>query len=151
MAWWNIGIAAVGLAVNVAGQRQQKKAIAADANATAEQQREAAARSVAIGQRQALEERRNARLLESALQARAGGGGLDPTVVKLSSQIAGEGEYRALAALYEGESGAIGLENQATAGLRSAKARGRALDYQTAGTILDTGSKAFSTYNTRYG
>lgn len=155
MAWWNIGIAAVGLVINIAGQQKAKKAGEADAAFLAGQQRDAAVRSRAIGQRQAIEERRQARLVDSALQARAGGGGLDQTVMELSADITGEGEYRALSALYEGEMGALGLEDQANAGLRSQKAKSRAMDYQTAGTIVSTGSTMASKYagaqTTKYG
>ena len=155
MSWVSIGIAAVGLVVQVSGAQKAKKANAADAAFLAGQQVDAAGRSRAIGQRQAIDERRQARLVESALQARAGGGGLDPTVVDLSTDIAGEGEYRALAALYEGEQGALGLEDQANAGLRSASARNRAIDYQTAGSIISTGSTMYSKYSgdkkTKYG
>lgn len=148
MLWIGVGTLAVSTAVTVKGQQDAKKAAKADAQFMAGQQMDAAGRSRAIGQRQAIEERRQARLVESALQARAGGGGADPTVVKLASDIAGEGEYRALAALYEGESGALSLENQAQAGLRSASARSRAYDYQTAGTILNTGSQIATKYRT---
>lgn len=146
MAWYNIGIAAVGLVTTVYGQQKAKRAGQADANALAGQQYEAARRSTAIGQRQASEERRQARLLESAIQARAMGGGLDPTVVKLQSDVAGEGEYRALAALYEGDEGALGLENQAAAGLRTARARGQARDWESAGTIISGLGSMYSTY-----
>ena len=152
-----IGLAslAVSTVLTVKGQQDAKKAGKADAEFLAGQQREAAGRSRAIGQRQAIDERRQARLVDSALQARAGGGGLDPTVVKLSQDITGEGEYRALAALYEGESGALGLEDQANAGLRSQAARSRAMDYQTASTIVSAGSQMASKYggaaNSKYG
>ncbi|MEW6705013.1 MAG: hypothetical protein AB1430_09200 [Pseudomonadota bacterium] len=150
MAWWNIGIAAVGLVVNVAGQQKAKKAAKQDAAFEAEQRRKAAALSRATGQRHAIEERRQARLVESALQARAGGGGLDPTIVDLQSDIAGEGEYRALSALYEGNEGALGMEAAADSTLRGARARARAADYQTAGTILEFGSSLYGGLNTRY-
>lgn len=145
--WWMVALAAVSAAAQIKGQQDAKKAGKEDAAFSAQQQLEAAGRSRAIGQRQAIEERRQARLVDSALQARAGGGGADPTVVKLSSDIVGEGEYRALAALYEGESGALGLENQAAAGLRSANARSRAYDIQTAGTIINTGSAMYGRYS----
>jgi hypothetical protein len=147
VTWVAIGIAAVGTVTTLYGQQQAKKAGKADANFLAGQQLEAAARSRAVGQRQALDERRQTAILESALQARAGGGGMDPTVVKLSTDIAGEGEYRALSALYEGESGALGLESQAHAGLRSADARGRAMDLQSAGTLISSGSTFYSKYS----
>lgn len=147
MTYWAIGAAAVSAVVQVSGQQQAKKAGKADAAFLAGQQLEAAGRSRVAGQRKASEERRQARLVDSALQARAGGGGADPTIAKLSADIAGEGEYRALTALYEGESGALGLEDQASAGVRSASARGRAIDYQSAGTIISTGSTMYSRYS----
>lgn len=145
--WIGIGIAATGLATSVYGQQQGKKAGQADAAFLAAQQADAAMKSRAIGQRQAIQERKQAKLVSSALQARAMGGGLDPGVVELEKEIAGEGEYRALAALYEGNEGALGLENQANAGLRSASARGRAYDIQTAGTILEGASKMYGRYS----
>lgn len=146
MSWVSIGIAAVGLVTNVAAQQSAKRAGQRDAAFLASQQAAAAGRSRAIGQRQAADERKQAQLVSSALQARAGGGGLDPGVVELEKDIAAEGEYRALAALYEGEQGALGLEAQAQAGLRSQRARSRAYDWQTAGTVIDSGSKMYSRY-----
>jgi hypothetical protein len=146
MTWWGIGVTAVGAVVNIAGQQKAKKAGEADAAFEAEQLRRQADISRATGQRVAEEERRSARLLESALQARAGGGGLDPTIVKLQSDIAGEGEYRALAALYEGETGALGKEASADSGLRSQRSRSRAADYAIAGTALSTASSMYSKY-----
>ena len=146
MAWWSIGSAAVGAVMQVSGQQQAKKAAREDANFAAGQQRAAALRATATGQRAAANERRNARLIQSALQARAGGGGLDPTVVNLAQGIAGEGEYRALTALYEGESAAAGLNEQADAAIRTGRAQGRAMDYKSAGTILSTASSMASRY-----
>lgn len=147
MAWVNIGIAAVGLAVNLYGQNKPKKAGQKDAAFNAEQLRERAVVSRATGQRVASDERRQSRLLESALQARTGGGGLDPTVVKLQSDIEGEGEYRALSALYEGETGALGMEASADSGLRSQKAGSSAADYAMAGTVLSTGASMYGRYS----
>jgi hypothetical protein len=147
MTWWGIGVTAFGAVVNIAGQQKAKKAGQADAAFEAEQLRRQADISRATGQRVAEEERRSARLLESALQARAGGGGLDPTIVKLQSDIAGEGEYRALAALYEGETGALGKEAAADAGLRTQRSRSNAANYAMAGTALSTGSSMYDKYN----
>lgn len=144
--WIGIGIAAAGMASQVYGQQQGKKAAKADAAAIAAQQREAAARSRALGQRQAAEERKQARLVTSALQARAGGGGTDPGVLRLDADIYGEGELRALQALYEGDTGALSLENAANAGLRSGRARARGYDWQTAGSIVKGGSAMYSRY-----
>lgn len=146
MTWVAIGIAGAGLVVGIAGQAQSKKAGKADAAFTAEQLRARAERSRAQGQRVAAEERRQARLLESALQARAGGGGLDPTIAKLQADIAGEGEFRALAALYEGDTGALGDEVSADAGLRSQRARSTASNYAMASTALSGASTMYGKY-----
>lgn len=144
--WIGVGLAAVGAVTSVYGQQQAKKAAKNDANFDAMQRHSAALRSRAVGQRQAEEERRQARLLSSSIQARAGGGGLDPSVIDLMGDVWADGEYRALSALYEGNEGALGLESQANAGLRSARARGRGMDYQTAGTILSTAGGLYTKY-----
>jgi len=74
----------------------------------AKQLEQRAQQTRASAQRESLEQRRHGRLLNSRLQARAGGGGMDPGIVDLSGDIAAEGEYRALTALYEGEERARG-------------------------------------------
>lgn len=146
MAWYAVGVAAASMVVNIAGQRKAKKAGEQDAAFQAEQLRARAEVSRAQGQRVAAGERREARLLESALQARAGGGGLDPTVAKLQADIAGEGEFRALSALYEGETGALGDEASADSGLRSQRARSSAANYAMASTMLSSASSMYGTY-----
>lgn len=146
MSWVGIGIAAVGAVVQISGQQQQKKAARADAEFEATQLEQAAGRDRASSQRRAAEERRQAALVQSALQARAGGGGLDPTVLNLSADIAGEGEYRALSALYEGEETARGKEASAAAARRTGQARGRAMDYASATTLLSTSNSLYGKY-----
>ena len=75
----------------------------------------------AASQRQAEEQRRQARLANSRLQAVAGGGGGDVSVVNLAADIAGEGELRALTSIYEGEDRAIGMELQADSRRKAGK------------------------------
>lgn len=97
----------------------------------------------AISQRQAMEERRQARLAASrglAVAAASGGGADDPTVVNTLANIAGEGEYRALTALYNGEETARGDEAQAKARRKEAKNVKRASYFKAANTILSAGS-----------
>lgn len=147
MTWWGIGAAAVSAVVSIAGQQKSKKAAKSDAKFQAKQLAESAAISRAAGQRAAAEERRQSRLVESAIQARAGGGGMDQTVVNLIADVAGEGEYRALTALYEGETGAVGREAQAGAALRTGRAQASASNYQSAGTALSAASSMFSKYS----
>lgn len=112
-----------------AGMLGQGVAASASGKYQAEQLEQRAGQMRAAGQHDAAEQRRRARLVQSSLQARAGGGGLDPTVVQLSKDIAAEGEYRALASLYESEDAARGDEMSA-AGARMQGKRAR-----TAGAI----------------
>lgn len=98
-----------------------------EGDASARQYEIAAGQSRAAGQRAASEERRKARLVQSRVQALAGAS--DPGVVNLMADIAGEGEYRALSALYEGDDRASGFDGAASA------ARYRGKQAQTAGLI----------------
>ena len=69
----------------------------------------------ASAQREMLNEKKKANLVQSALQARsaAQGGGSDPSVVKAAGDIAAEGKYRELTALYKGQDIQNYLENSA--------------------------------------
>lgn len=103
----------------------------------------------AISQRSAMEERRQARLVASrglAVAAASGGGADDPTVVNMLANIEGEGEYRALTALYNGEEEARGLEGQAKARRKEAKNVKTASYFKAASTILSAGSSMHDRY-----
>lgn len=76
----------------------------------------------ASSQRAAIEQRRQAALVNSRLRAVAGGGAGDIGVINMAADIAGEGEYRALTALYEGNDKAAGMESAAAARRREGKA-----------------------------
>jgi len=95
-----------------------------------------AGQSRATAQRQSIEDRRQSRLALSRLQALGGGGGGDETMVKLASDIAGEGEYRALTSLYEGEEQARSDEQQAGAVRASGKNAKRASRIKAIPSIL---------------
>jgi len=106
--------------------RQQSNYIAAQEEARAGQERAAA-------QRGAMEERRKGRFVSSRAQAVAaasGGGALDPTIVDIGAAIAGEGEYRAMTALYQGEESARGLEGQAALRRYAGNTEAGLLQYQ---------------------
>ena len=112
MAWWIPVAIAASTLLQVEGQKQQGEAarregqrrrIAAEFEAAQLEQQ--AGQSIAVSQRQALDVRRQARLVQSralALAAASGGGASDPTVVRIMADIAGEGAYRAQVALYGG-------------------------------------------------
>lgn len=120
------------------------------ANSEAKQYRSAAAQlevqagaQRAMSQREAMEQRRQARLTSSrglAVAAASGAGADDPTVVNLLADIEGEGEYRALTALYNGEEQARADESQAAAYRKAAKNAKTAGLLKAGGTILSAGS-----------
>jgi len=75
--------------------------------------------AIAISQRQALEEERQATLVASralAVAAASGAGVSDPTIVRIIANARGEGAYRANVALYEGEARARELKFEAITG-----------------------------------
>lgn len=117
-----------------------------------EQLTELAGDAIAVAQRTALEERREADLVASralAVAAVSGGAG-DPQVVRLISNIKGEGAYRAGVAMYEGESKARKLKiAAATAGLEGALAVEAASNKATAYAIGGT-ARAISSGATWY-
>lgn len=129
------GISAAG---SIVGSKAESKALKAEADQLDAQ----AGRERATSQRAAMEQRRQSRLLASRAIAvgAATGGALDPTVLNIISRLEGEGEYRALSALYEGEEEAIGLENQAAARRREAKNVKKGGLLKAAGTIIGAGS-----------
>jgi len=103
----------------------------------------------ASSQRRSIEERRGARLAQSRAVALAGASGAgtdDPSVVNLVADLEGEGEYRALTALYEGETEARAKEAQATANRKAAKATKTAGLMKAAGSVLSSGSSLFDRY-----
>lgn len=102
----------------------------------------------ASSQRAAIEQKRQSRLLASAALARgaATGGGDDPTLVNILADIEGEGELRALTALYEGEEMARSREMQANARRREAKNVKKASYLNAGATILGNAATMYSRY-----
>jgi hypothetical protein len=147
---------AIPLALTVAGTALGAGSTIIGANAEAKDLRQQAAQleaqaglERATSQRTAMEEKRQARLASSraqALAAASGGGVDDPTVVNIMAGIEGEGEYRALSALYEGDQSALGMEAEAAARRKGAKATKRAGLVKAAGTILSSGASLFDRY-----
>ena len=112
------------------GNAQSKAAKAAAKNTKnaakfeAAQYNQAAGQERASSQRAAIEARRQGRLKQSravAVAAASGAGASDPTVMNIIADLAGEGEYNALTALYNGEESARGLEMKAKAAMFQGK------------------------------
>lgn len=135
--------------LSAGGKISEANAKAADLRFQAEQLEAQAGLKRATSQREAIEQKREARLAQSrglAVAAASGGGADDPTVVNILAGIEGEGEYRALTALYNGEETARGMEAQAGANRRSASSVKKAGLLGAAGTVLSTGASLFDRY-----
>lgn len=130
--------------LNMVGQRKQAKAAEAGAEADAAQLQRQAQIDRAMSQRDALEERRQGRLALSSLLARAPSS--DPTIANLAGNIASDTEYRALSALYSGETGARSREYGATQRLRAASDMSSANNYQQLGSFVSMGSKMYQNF-----
>lgn len=112
MAWWMMIPAAMQAAGTLLGAQANKQA----AKIEAAQLRQQAVGEIAMASRAAEEAGRQSRLLQSRALAIAGnqGGSLDsPDVVYALGDIAAQGEYNALAALYEGKTAAQSLRYRA--------------------------------------
>lgn len=111
-AWVGPAMAMVGAATSIMGGNQAAKAAQTTAarqktesEFEAAQLEQNAGQAIASSQRDALEQQRQSRLVQSralALASASGGAATDPTVVNLISDIAGQGAYRAGVALYQG-------------------------------------------------
>lgn len=103
----------------------------------------------ASSQRSSIDQRHKTDLASSralALAAASGGGASDPTVVNNIAAIDGEGEFRALSALYDGDQEALGMEDKGKA-LRAEASNGKkAAWFNAAGSILKAGSTLYDKY-----
>lgn len=94
----------------------EAKSIKAAADAQAAQMERNAGQERASAQRTMVAERKKSDLLNSratAVAAAGGGSATDPTVIDIMGDITEQGEYNAMTALYNGESRASGMEDQA--------------------------------------
>jgi hypothetical protein len=134
---------AAGAAVSAGGSIIGANSEAKELRKQAAQLEAQAGSDRASSQRAAAEERRRGRYTSSralALAAASGGGADDPSIINNLADIEGEAEYRALTAMYEGETEAQGKEAQAKANRRGARATKKAGFLKAAGTILSAGS-----------
>lgn len=104
-AYWQKGTA----------EKAAGEAKGASSDFTAQMMRQRGGQEFAASQREMLNEKKKEKLVQSALQARsaAQGGASDPSVIKAAGDIAAEGKYRQMTALYKGEDIQNYLENAA--------------------------------------
>ena len=106
------GLQIAGTLFSAAGQLSQGRAAQQAANLRARQLDREAIAAEAASQREAIEERRQARLLQSRARAVAAAGGgttTDVGVTDILSRIEREGEFNALSALFAGSEKAAGF------------------------------------------
>ncbi len=143
-----IALAVGGAALQAGGTISASNAQAGQLRSQADQLDAAAVTDRASSHRAAVEQSRQARLLQSRALAVAAsqGGGSDPTVVNILANLTGEGEFRALTALYEGEESARSKEVQAIARRKEAKNVKKAGLISAAGQVVSAGSTMFQRY-----
>lgn len=145
-----VALQIAGVAISALGSLKAGKDAKKGADNEAEQlARRAKARRAEAGLG-AREERRQARLDQSralALAAAGGGSVADPTIVNRMGDLHAEGEFSALARLYEGEEESAGLIDSSLARRREGKAQRAAGVLRGATTILS----GASTLATKYG
>jgi len=130
--------------LNMIGQRRQAAAGEAAAEADAVQLQRQAQVDRAMAQRDALEERRQGRLALSRLLARAPSS--DPTIANLAGDITSDAEYRAMSAIYSGETGARSREAAATQRRRAASDMSGENQFQQLGSLISMGSKMYQNF-----
>lgn len=145
------GTLAGGSFAKTAGQMQK-----ASADYQADQLEQNATQAIASGQRTMLDTQEKARLATSSLKARAGASGVDAGVgspLADEGEIAQRGSYHALMDMFNGESTATGLRNQAK-GVRytgeldemGGDEAKEASYFSAAGTLAGSAGSALSTY-----
>jgi len=108
----------ISAAIGAIGTIAQGVAANNQAQFEAEQQKMQGKEELAAAQRQADQQRKEAALVQSrqqALAASSGAGASDPTIIKLMTDTAGQGELNAQGTLYGGEQRKRGLFDQASA------------------------------------
>lgn len=137
-----------GSAKTAMSEREEGLAARTDSRVEAAQGRQNAGQVRAYATRQAVEERRKARLVASRAQAvgAAQGGGMDGNVENTIAQITGEGEYRALLAMHEGDTRARGLEFEADVTTRGGDRAYRAARHRAVATTMRGAESAYEKY-----
>ncbi len=136
-------------AVSAAGTIASGNAARAAATNQAAQLNQQAGQERAASQRIAIQKRRDATLANSRVQAvsaASGGSATDSTIDNITQNIAGQGEFNALTALYNGEERSRGLEMSASNAMLEGKQAHRSAVFSAGGTILNTASSLFSRY-----
>jgi hypothetical protein len=144
-----MGLQAGGTIVSALGNRNAGIASQNEADYEAAQLRQNAGQEQASAEQKMQQQNRQTDYVLSNAQAAAAAGGgsaTDPTVVNNLSTIAGEGRYRALTDMYQGNAAAQALENKATATQYGGQLTKQADTTKMYSTILGGASSMFNRY-----
>jgi hypothetical protein len=141
-------VSAAGYASTAMGQIKEGAAAKRDSEVTAHTLEQNAQLETAYGQRKAIEERRQARLIASQARniAAATGNVQDPSAQNALAGIATEGELRAQTQLYQGDETARGLRTRAAAVRRGGADAMSAARLSATGTVLEGVSSMYDKY-----
>lgn len=138
-----------------AERRHAEEQMAAD-EFQAQMMEQRAGQEIAYAQRQRQEEQRTAGLVASraiAVAAASGGGASDTTVVNLISRVKGEGAYRGMVRMYEGESrartlrlGAAAKRFEGATGVIEAAAGQKVANNMAAANVIFGGASLYGKY-----
>lgn len=140
---------AVSTVMSMKGQQQQGAQAQANANYQATQLEQGAGQQVASSQRAMLSDEQQERLAQSralAVAAASGGGVSDPTVVGILSRLSGEGAYRGMVDLYQGQEKARQMNDQAVATRMMGGDSSSNSKYSSAATLVSGASSLYSKY-----
>lgn len=142
---------AFGMGLDAISSYRAGKAAKNEAYSQAAEMEVNAGQEKAYAQRRAIEQRRQARLVQSRALALAAAGGAadDPSVVRIIGDIAGRGEYEAMLELFEGNVAARDLLAQAKATRAAGKEAYRAGRLGAAATAISGFGSMYSKYNPR--
>lgn len=151
MAWVMLAASAVGYANTAVGEAKEGAAAMRDSEVSAYTLEQNAKQEQAYGQRRAIEERRQARMVASNAKAQlaAQGSTTDGSAQKILTDIGAEGELRALTRMYEGDESARGMRNRADAVRRGGADALNASQIAANGTILEGASSLYSKYGSK--
>lgn len=137
-------IALIGSLISAGGSIMQGMAANDAAQTEAAQLEERGKEDFAASQREALDKRREGRIVNSraqALAAASGAGADAPTIVRLMTDTAGQAEFNAASSLYGGTQRRKGMNDSARARRAEGQASLLGSVFDAAGTIAGGGSK----------
>jgi hypothetical protein len=142
-------LTAAAATASAAGSIMSGKAAESAGRFEAAQMNQQAGQERAASQRVAIEQRRRANLAISksrAISAGSGAGASDPSVLNIEGNLAGEGEYNALSAIYQGEEAGRGYETGATAKRFEGQQKRQASMIGAGSTIMGAGVSLLDKY-----